>query len=86
MFGLRVIDSCRPYFIRHQILTLPSLFFLEVCMFAEANPTLSQRLADEVKRYKRDVSRLCTQTAKTSLWATANGLCLARFQQRLQYC
>lgn len=33
MFGLDIRDSCKPYFIKHKILTLPSLFIYETAIF-----------------------------------------------------
>lgn len=67
MFGLQTTDSCMPYFIKHRILTLPSLYIMEMALFVRANPNLFPRLSDKIKRNRRDGTKLCLQQAKTAL-------------------
>lgn len=37
MFGLKYRESCKPSFIKHKILTLPSLYILEILTFVKKN-------------------------------------------------
>jgi hypothetical protein len=67
MFNLKTTDSCRPYFIKYGILSLPSLYIFEVAMFVRNNPQHFPRFSDIVKRNRRDEHRLQSQAAKTSL-------------------
>lgn len=76
MFGLQSTDSCKPYFLKHKILTLPSLYILEVSLFVHKNPQLFQRMCDVVKRNRRNNNRLCLHSAKTTLM-TKSLLCMA---------
>lgn len=67
MFKLKVTDSCKPYFEQYKILTLPSLYILEVVMFVKCNPHLFPRLEDVAHRNRRDNSKLCLHPCKTAL-------------------
>lgn len=67
MFGLKVTDSCMPYFIKYNILSLPSLYIFEVVVFVKCNPHLFPRLSDNVIRNRRDKHRLQSLKVKTSL-------------------
>lgn len=67
MFRLKVMDSCEPYFARHSILTLPSLYIYETAMFVKNNPDLYCQLADAVPRNRRDQHRVCKPNSKTTL-------------------
>lgn len=40
LVNIKKTDSCRPHFIEHQILTLPSLYILETALFVRRNMTL----------------------------------------------
>lgn len=76
MFGLKPIESCKPYFQKHKILTLPSLYILETALFVKSNPALFLRLEDVVSRNRRDNSRLRMPSTKTALMAKSI-LCMA---------
>lgn len=70
MCGLKTTDSCKPYFKKFKILTLPCLYIYEVGVFVKSNPKLFLK-ASEVHHCSRIRSlhrnRLCTQTSKTAL-------------------
>lgn len=40
IFGLKPLDSCRPIFKQHRILTLPCLYILEACSFVKKHTDL----------------------------------------------
>ena len=40
MFNLKPQDSCKPHFLKHNILTLPSIYILESLVFLKSNPTI----------------------------------------------
>lgn len=44
-WGLLTTDSCKPMFVKHKILTLLSLYTIEVEMFVKDNPHLISRLS-----------------------------------------
>uniref|UniRef100_A0A2A4JUV6 Reverse transcriptase domain-containing protein n=1 Tax=Heliothis virescens TaxID=7102 RepID=A0A2A4JUV6_HELVI len=67
MFGLQSIDSCKQYFIKFKILTLPSLFIFEVAIFVKCNPNLFSRPADISTRSRRDNDKLCIVPCNTAL-------------------
>ncbi|KAJ8705886.1 hypothetical protein PYW07_010663 [Mythimna separata] len=67
MFKLGSTDSCKPYFINYNILTLPSLYIFEVVMFVKCNRHLFPRMADKVSRVRRDNTMLCSHVSKTAL-------------------
>lgn len=67
MFRLEVTDSCKPYFVKYNILSLPSLYIFEVIMFVKCNPHLFPRLSDTVVRNRRDKHKLRAQASKTAL-------------------
>ena len=56
-----------PYFKQHKILTLPSLYIMEVAVFVKSNPNRFKRLADVVPRNRRDNNQVCSHPAKTAL-------------------
>ena len=45
MCGLKTEDSCAPYFKKLNILTLPTLYILEISIFVKTNPDLFQKMA-----------------------------------------
>lgn len=53
MFGLRQTDSCRPYFKENDILPLPCVYILEVCIFVFNHKYLFQNQQDVSKRTLR---------------------------------
>ena len=68
MFGLNATDSCKPYFIEHSILSLPSLFIYEIGVFVKTNPSLFSRLSDVIVRNRRENNdRLCIVRSSTTL-------------------
>lgn len=67
MFKLLPTDSCKPYFQKYKILTLPSLYIFEIVMFVKLNSQLFPRLSDVKPRNRRDNFVLCLHGAKTAL-------------------
>lgn len=67
MFSIHRTDSCKPLFIKHKLLTLPSLYIFEIALFVHKNPRLFPCISDIIKRNRRDNSRLCVPSAKTAL-------------------
>ncbi|KAJ8709117.1 hypothetical protein PYW07_008943 [Mythimna separata] len=67
IFNLKTTDSCKNYFTKYRVLTLPSLYILEITMFVKTNPHLFPRMADRFPRNRRDDSQLCLHTSKTAL-------------------
>lgn len=67
MFKIKVTDSCRPLFFKHKILTLPSLYIIEIALFVKNNPHLFPRLSDAVSRNRRDNTRLQSHPVRTAL-------------------
>ncbi|KOB65431.1 putative rotatin, partial [Operophtera brumata] len=46
MFHLKMIDSCKPFFYKYNILTIPSLYIFETAMFVKDNPDIFLWLSD----------------------------------------
>lgn len=67
MFGIQSTESCKPLFTKHKILTLPSLYILEIALFVRNNPHLFPRISDIIIRNRRDNSKIRVQPAKTAL-------------------
>jgi hypothetical protein len=67
MFGIQSSESCKPLFKKYNILTVPSLYILEVAVFVKSNPHNFPRISDYVKRNRRDNNRLCIHPSKTTL-------------------
>lgn len=65
MFNLKFTDSCKPFFSKHKILTLPCLYIMEAVVFVKNNPQLFPRLSDHSERSRRDNNRLRMHSAKT---------------------
>ncbi|KAJ8737632.1 hypothetical protein PYW08_000471 [Mythimna loreyi] len=76
MFNLKSTDSCVPFFKKHKLLTLPSLYIFEIATFVRMNQHLFPRLADTFPRNRRDNSQLCSHSSKTALM-TKSVFCLA---------
>lgn len=66
MFNLDVLDSCKPLFIEHNILTIPSLYILETAMLVKSNVNLFHRLSDVVVRNRRDNNKVYIPNSKTA--------------------
>lgn len=66
MFKIHMTDSCRPLFLKHRILTLPSLYIIEVALFVKNNPHLFPLKSNFVARNRRE-DRLCLFPSKTAL-------------------
>lgn len=67
MFHLKVTDSCKPFFYKYKILTLPSLYILETAMYVKNNPNLFCCPSDVVVRNRRDNNKVCLLDRKTKM-------------------
>lgn len=67
MFNLVSTDSCKPLFKKYKILTLPCLYILEIAVFVKANPNLFSLQNKVVIRNRRDNSKLCLHSSRTTL-------------------
>lgn len=67
MFKLETTQSCRPYFEKYKILTLPSIYIIENAMFVRSNPNLFPRMAEVFPRNRRDDTQICIPQARTTL-------------------
>lgn len=76
MFGLKRTDSCKPYFIKYNILNLPSLFIFEVANFIQTNSKLFKKPSDVTSRSRRDNHTICVNRSATALMHN-NIFCLA---------
>lgn len=52
MVNIKVPESCRPHFIKLRILTLTSIFILEICKFVRNNTIFFQKINDQPRRYQ----------------------------------
>lgn len=76
MFGLKITDSCKQYFIKYNILCLPSLLIYEIANFVQTNPKLFKKLSDVSIRNRRDNNKLCVIRSTTALMSKSI-FCLA---------
>lgn len=58
IYGLQPDDSCRPIFKKLDLLPLPSLYILEICLFVRRHIELFTRASDIHSRSRRDPYRL----------------------------
>lgn len=61
MVGIRVPDSCKPFFKDLKILTFPAIYIYEVAVFIKTNLNLFDTLKS--KRYKLKISNVPHKTA-----------------------
>lgn len=62
------MDSCQPYFKKHQILTLPCIYILEICKFVRNNLTFFTKRGDKhTNRSLRHRNRLMLPTSNMTL-------------------
>lgn len=67
MFGLKSTESCVPFFKKHSLLPLPSLYIFEVAVFVKQNPHLFTLASTVSNRTQRDKSRLYIPKTNTAL-------------------
>ncbi|KAG7305187.1 hypothetical protein JYU34_009224 [Plutella xylostella] len=67
MFNLKRTESCKPLYMKHKILTLPSLYIYEVAIFVKTNPNLFTRAHEIHSRNLRNRDRLCAHKGNTAL-------------------
>lgn len=69
MFNIKNTDSCQPIFKKCHILTLPSLYIMEIALFVRSNPHWFPLLSDNVTRNRRTKYKnfLQSHSAKTAL-------------------
>lgn len=77
MFNLHVTDSCRPLFIEHKILTLPSLYIFEMALFVRKHTHLFPCKSNFVARNRRDNSQLQIPNSKTA-FLRKSVVCMSR--------
>lgn len=66
IFSLKRTDSCKPYFKRHKLLTMPSLYIYEIIMFIKINPTLFENL-----KSRRNNKNIRATRHKTALFSNS---------------
>lgn len=60
------MDSCRPHFVKHKILTLTSIYILESCKFVREHPDFYSPLTNN-KRNNRNLNKLSLPFSKMKL-------------------
>lgn len=63
-FGLKQMDSCRPYFVDYRLLTLPSLYIYECAIFVRYNLNMFS-----YRTRARHNDQLCTKMCKTTFFS-----------------
>lgn len=59
--------SCRPYFVKYQLLTLTSIYIMEICKFVRKHNDLYSILENKHKRNNRDQNKLIKPFTKLEL-------------------
>lgn len=67
MCGLKLDDSCLPYFKEHKILTLPCLFIFEIALFVKSNLKLFTQVSQVFKKQTYRTHDLCIVSSHTAL-------------------
>lgn len=70
IFGLKQIDSCRPFFRKYKILTLPCIYILESCIFVFKHKNLFQQATSYYAPRSHNTNKL--YKPKTNLTLTSN--------------
>lgn len=67
IFGLSRTDSCKPYFIKHKLLTFPCMYIVESALFVKNNPNLFEKITVMCNRNRRDNDEVYIPRANTAL-------------------
>lgn len=70
------LDSCKPLFQRHNILPLPCLYVLEICLFVNRHVKLFELRSAVVERSCRRKQKLCVPKQRIQLYSN-NAYCMA---------
>jgi hypothetical protein len=71
LVNIKQMDSCKPHFIKHSILTLPSLYILEICKFVHKHSEFYTKREDTPVIYGlRNKSRLVTPYSRLKLYSS----------------
>lgn len=71
LVNIQDIDSCKPHFKNLKILTLPSLYILEICKFVRKYPGFFQKREDITTQYRlRHKKKLILPTSKLALFSS----------------
>lgn len=74
--GLHQLDSCIPYFQKHHILPLPSMYIFEISVFVHKNSMLFEKHNDVVERASRQKHKLNIPKQRIQLYSR-NVFCMA---------
>lgn len=69
MCGAGPLDSCRPLFKKLKLLTLPSMYIFEICLFVKNNMELFKKKADICNFNTRYPNRLVTMPSTTTCFS-----------------
>lgn len=68
MCGMKVDESCTPFFKSLKILTFPSLYIFEVAVFVKMNPNLFAKVSQVRQRVRSQyINTLCLPKAKKAI-------------------
>lgn len=71
IFNIQNTDSCKPYFVEHNILTLPCIYILETCKFVKKYPEFYKKRGDINVKYKlRHRQKLLMPTSHLELFSS----------------
>lgn len=66
---INIRTSCRPFFIKLQLLTFPCIYIFEMCVFVKTHPDLFKRRGDDCSYNTRYPERLMICNMRTTLYS-----------------